>query len=318
MASEGETPQSQSLSADEREWLESVREAETLAELTAITGIDSEHEAYFQAKSRWKQLREIDLAVVDQPSGLPGDTVRVGDQEFVVHGITHANTDEERAYLQEHVSSFLENRVDILCEQGIRRMYFADMPEVYQMDDYRWAMYHCKQADIDSHVEEMLEPEFEELANNLSTMVSQFRNVTFSLIETGSEVFGDQFAEALGDVASDFLMGHEERSTAEDFVAFRKLREAASDPTALGELQRYYKKAFLPQPIEREWLRRHDRELELVTHARNERMADYAIYHADAPRVHLIVGAAHQPGVVYYLDQHRTGKRSRDDFELIE
>ena len=104
-----------------------------------------------------------------------------------------------------------------------------------------------------------------------------------------------------------------------DFEAFAKSRRAAEDPTRLGELQRYYKTTFLPQPLEREWLRRHDPELEAVSHARNERMADYVVFHADDEEtVHLIVGAAHQPGVVYYLERHRDGHRDVSGFELVE
>ncbi|MEF8774370.1 MAG: hypothetical protein V5A37_06600, partial [Halobacteriales archaeon] len=79
-----------------------------------------------------------------------------------------------------------------------------------------------------------------------------------------------------------------------------------------------YETAFLPPPIEREWLRRHDPELELVTHARSERQADYAVYHNDDAReVHLVVGAAHQPGVTYYLERHRDGHRSASEFEPV-
>jgi hypothetical protein len=108
-------------------------------------------------------------------------------------------------------------------------------------------------------------------------------------------------------------------ATGEDFASFVLARRAAENPERLGALQRYYETAFLPQPVEREWLRRHDPELEAVSHARNERMADYVVFHADGEEtVHLIVGAAHQPGVVYYLERHRDGLRDVEGFDLVE
>jgi hypothetical protein len=45
-------------------------------------------------------------------------------------------------------------------------------------------------------------------------------------------------------------------------------------------------------------------------------MADYALYHTTATETHLIVGAAHQPGVTYYLQRHRDGERDLAGFEL--
>lgn len=54
----------------------------------------------------------------------------------------------------------------------------------------------------------------------------------------------------------------------------------------------------------------------LVTHARNERMAEYVMYHAeDETNVHVIVGAAHQPGVRYYLEAFRDGEKTLTGFE---
>jgi hypothetical protein len=106
-------------------------------------------------------------------------------------------------------------------------------------------------------------------------------------------------------------------ATGDDYEAFQKNRAASRNPDRLVDLQRYYETTFLPQPIEREWLRRHDRELEILTHARNERMAEYLVYHADEDPVHAIVGAAHQPGVRYYLEAIRDGRHTLSDFEPV-
>ncbi|MDY6780600.1 MAG: hypothetical protein SV760_08670, partial [Halobacteria archaeon] len=73
--------------------------------------------------------------------------------EFHVHGITHADTDEEREFLRRHVSEFVDNGAVVYCEQGIRRMYFSDFDDVYEMDDYRWALGRCDEFGVEPEVE---------------------------------------------------------------------------------------------------------------------------------------------------------------------
>lgn len=305
------------VSEAEREWMAAVRDAASLELLLEFTDADGVHEAYFDTRDEWRRIQQKRLDQMPITDGLPGDSVRIGNQEFRVHGITHADTDAERRFLHRHVTDFIDTGNDVYCEQGIRPMYFDEFPTVCEIDDYQWAMARSRAEDINSHVEERLESEFDDLSENVSSLISQFRKMTFSLIKSGSDLYGDRFAQALGDVASDFLLSHEEIGTGEDFRSFKKSREAARNPEKLVDLQRYYTSVFLPQPLEREWLRRHDPEIELFTHARNERIAEYAVYHADAPTVNLIVGAAHQPGVIYYLEEYRDGKRDPTQFEVV-
>ena len=131
-------------------------------------------------------------------------------------------------------------------------------------------------------------------------------------------MYGDRFTNALGDVVTDFLTAHEELATGEDFASFQLSRQAAEDPARLEELQQYYETVFLPQPLEREWLRRHDPELELFTHARNERIAAYVLYNAPADTpVHVITGAAHQSGIAYYLRAYLDGEWEYEPFETV-
>jgi pheromone shutdown protein TraB len=48
-------------------------------------------------------------------------------------------------------------------------------------------------------------------------------------------------------------------------------------------------------------------------------MAEYVMYHTETAReVHMLVGAAHQPGIVYYLEQFRDGKRRLGEFVPCE
>lgn len=291
------------LSPCERERLAAIRAATSLADLVALTDTRSEHDAYFRTKDEWYDLRGKELAATPPRDGLPGNAVSIDGHDFVVHGVTHANTPEERASLREHVSGFLADGAEVFCEQGIWPMYFEDLPAVEEIDDYRWAMEQCRRMEIETH-HDWIEGEFDGLLEDVTRLAAQFREVAFSLIESGSEAYGDGFARTLGDVASDLLMNHAEFATAEDFESFQLSRQAAEDPTLLGDLQRYYERRFLPQPIEREWLRRHDPGLEVVTHARNEYMAKYVrYYHDDAATVHVIAGAAHQPGLTYYLER---------------
>lgn len=300
----------------EYERLEAIRTSKRLADLVPITGSDSEHDAYFAAKDAWFDLRGRTPLPNERAGGLPGNCVVVDGREFWVHGITHADTESEGSFLRDCVSTLRTSDATVYCEQGIRSMYFEQFRGVCEMDDYRWAMARCADLDGESHLGDIAGAPFEGLLEDVSTLAGRFREAAFSLIDSGSDLYGEAFEAALGDVASEFLMTHEDISTGQDFESFRRSREAAEDPSNLPELQSYYRRAFLPQPLEREWLRRHDPELEVVTHARNERMADYAVYHSDtAEQVHLIVGAAHQPGITYYLEQHRDGERSLGEFQ---
>ncbi|NHX37507.1 MULTISPECIES: hypothetical protein [Halolamina] len=167
------------------------------------------------------------------------------------------------------------------------------------------------------HLEGLPETGFDAVVEDVTSVAARFRDATFSLIESGSSVYGDQFERTLGDVAAAFVTDHADLAVGESYESFTLSRGANRNPERLGALQRYYERTFLPQPLEREWLRAHDPELEVVTHGRNERMADYAVYdEGTAEAVHLIVGAANQPGVSYYLERHRDDRSLPESFEL--
>jgi hypothetical protein len=298
--------------------LTAIRSAADLDDLAEWYGVESTHEAYFQAKRDWEAAiaeRQQDPA---DATGVPGRTVFVDDTAFHVHGVTHAGTPEERSFLREHVTQFLNGGASVYCEQGIRSLYFEDVSDVCEMDDYRWAMDECASLDVESHLEELPETGLDALVEDVTPIAAQFRDATFSLIESGSSVYGDRFEQTLGDVAAAFVTDHADLGVGESYEAFALSRTASQDPSRLVALQQYYEREFLPQPLEREWLRAHDPELEIVTHARNERMADYAVYHTDATAdVHLLVGAAHQPGVRYYLERYQEDRQLPEPFELF-
>mgnify|MGYP000064841102 CR=1 FL=1 len=291
-----------------------IREASTLDELATSLNADSHDEAYFRAKRLWSRRTVPTAGMRD---GLPGARVTVDGVDVVVHGITHANTETEQAVVRGHTTAAENDGASVYCEQGIRSMYLEDFDSVCAMDDYRWAMDRCAHHDLDAPVADVPRSEFQGLLDSLGSVSDELREATFSLIESGSAIYGEQFSTALGDVASDFLTSEADLATGEDFEAFRRTRRAAADPANLDALQDYYRRVLLPQPLEREWLRRHDRELELLTHARNERMTDYVLHEADGPRAEVFVGAAHQPGLVYYLEQYRDGHRAVGDFEYL-
>jgi len=320
MASQGDDSGEGGLGAADRRRLAEIRGADSLASLQSSLDAATPHDAYFEAKSAWWDLRgrELDATNDDteRETGVPGTTVVVDGHAFHVHGITHADTDAERSFLRAAVERWLADGETVYCEQGIRGMYFDDLA-VCATDDYRWAVEQCRALDGESHLDG--DQPFDSFVEDVTGLASQFQEAAFSLIDAGSDVYGDRVQDALGTVATTFFRSHEDFATGDDFESFVRNREAATDPRAnLAALQRYYERLFLPQPLEREWLRRHDPELELVTHARNARLADYAVYHNDtAEAVHLIVGAAHGPGVRYYLDAHRDGRRSVDEFTVV-
>lgn len=298
--------------------IEAIKSAEELAALAPLFGTASTHEVYFRAKEVWKEAKRREQNRRPKSAGLPGDCVEIDGHAFHVHGVTHAGTRAEREYLREHVSAYLDRDAVIYCEQGIRPMYFDDMGSVCEMDDYLWAMSQCKERDGESHLDALSERGFDSFAGDITALADEFRNVAFSVIDTGSSMYGERFERALGDIAAGFLIDHADLGVGKSYEAFRLSRAASENPVRLHELQQYYERTFLPQPLEREWLRKHDPELEIVSHARNERMAEYAVYHnRNAEEVHLIVGAAHQPGVTYYLEQYCDGKLAPEEFELF-
>jgi len=306
---------SRGLTEAERERLAQLKAASTLADLVALTGADDEHDAYVRAKEEWASLRERDPNAAPERDGLPGARVRVDDVTFWVHGITHADTDAERRTVRRHVREYLDRGAAVYCEQGIRQMYLSDVEDVCEVDDYRWAMQACT-TDNPGADRAGEESPFDGVVEDFEEFRSTVREAAFSLAESGGDAFGERVRHTIGDVASTVLTSHEALGTADDFTSHDLSRRAAEDPTLLVDLQRYYERSFLPQPLEREWLRRHDPDLELATHARNERMADYVVYHAgETAEVHLIAGAAHVPGVRYYLERHRDGQRDVAGFQ---
>ncbi len=306
---------------EDQEWLDMVRDAESLEQLRGLTDADTTDEAYFTAKDRWYRLRNLELPPPES-TGLPGDAVVVDGQRFHVHGVTHTGSDEERDFVDRHVDGFLDEDDDVYCEQGLWRLYFADQPEVYEVDDYDWAGERCRSNEVCDRLEgdevsDVLTRGFDAVAEEAEDVLDVVRDRLFSTVDAGGRVYGERFADALGDSLSCLLSDHTALARGDDFQAFRLSRDAAEDPSRLGELQRYYHRRFLPQPLEREWLWSHAPEVEIFTHARNERIADFVVYDAELPDVHVVVGAAHQPGVTYYLERHAEGERSVDDFEPL-
>lgn len=304
------------LTDGEADRLEALARTRSLADLVELTGVETTEAAYHVAKEEWRRLKDRALP---QPVGgvdrFPGDTVELDGPTVHVHGITHTETPAERDFVRRHVSAFTDDGAFVYCEQGIRPMYFDDFPRVCGMDDYRWALDRCATLGDPSTLASVTEHDAP--GDALPGIADELRSALFGLIDSSRDLIGDESSRTIGDLATSFVTGDTDLSIARDYASFVRSRRASEDPAQLANLQRYYRTAFLPQPVEREWLRQRDPALELMTHARNERMADYVVHHNEtASQIHVICGAAHQPGIVYYLEQHRDGERTEGDFEL--
>ncbi|WP_254863527.1 hypothetical protein [Halovivax gelatinilyticus] len=306
------------LSERDRRRLAAFAEATDLETLVQLTGAHSIDDAYFAAKAEWTDLRRRALDPPEPIDGFPGRAVEIDGHQFVVHGITHAGTDAEREYLRSIVPGLVADGAAVYCEQGIRTMYFEDVGGVCEMDDLRWAMDRADEYGGDGNLRGA-PAMVADVAESATDALDDLRDRSFSSIDSARRLYGDRFARALGDVATSFLTGPTDRSTGVDFESFVRSNRAAADPVHLGNLQYYYETRLLPQPLERAWLAGHDPELSVLTHGRNERMAAYVVSHnRDADRVHAIVGAAHQPGLLYCLRSIRDGRLSIDDFDLVD
>lgn len=304
-----------STASTNRESHADIQHVQSLADLVDVMGAPSEQAAYFRAKRDWAMSQARDTRIRGT-SGIPGDVVEINGVHFHVHGITHTGTDVERDFLVDHVADYIDSGATVFCEQGLRPLFFEEM-DVEEMDDYQWATERTTTPDRESPSPGGLE-QFATLGAEVDALQSSVRRHVFSLVESAGRHLRGFSLNGVGRLLSNYLTDHEDAATATDYEAFRKSRAAARQPRRLATLQDHYWNTLLPPPVEREWLRRHDQHLEIVTHARNARMADYAVYHNTGPGdVYLLVGAAHQPGIVYYLERHRDGRRSLDAFDLL-
>ncbi len=309
------------LTESQRDWLEAVRRCTSLEELRREVDVDTEDEAYFTAKEKWFRLRDDELPPAEE-GGLPASKVLVRGTTYHVHGVTHSGRDEERRHVREHVDRYLAEDEEVYCEQGLWRLYFSDRSDVYEIDDYDWAVEHCRANEVceridGEHVGDVLTRGFDAVAEEAGDVLDSVRERLFSAVGAGKKLYGERAADVLGDSLSCLLSDPTALARGDDYRAYRFSRAAAEDPSKLGELQRYYHRRFLPQTLERHWLRLHAPEVELFTHARNERIADYIVYHSERPVVHVVVGAAHQPGVTEYLMAHASGERDVRGFEPV-
>lgn len=293
------------------------REAEDLEDLEEITGEESKEEAYFEAKSEWYELMEEYLGEHSNTDDrrLPGDIVEFDvehdrypkDKKFHIHGISHTGRNEEKNFLQSVTEEFVEEGNQVYCEQGFLQMYFKELTEVEEIDDYSWMM---------SEASEMSEGEAFEGLSESEKILDGIQNFLFSLIAEGGDFYGQEIEDTIGEGVTPFLTTKEEKAVGEGFESFVRTDDASKNPKRVIELQNYYKKVLLPVNLERKWLKKHNPELDLLTHARSERIADYVIHdviNVECNEVRIIVGAAHQCGVAHYLNQYRKNEKSIEE-----
>ncbi|MFB6283130.1 MAG: hypothetical protein ABEK59_04245 [Halobacteria archaeon] len=296
--------------------IKNLKAARSIKDLQEITGIHGPQRAYVKAKKEWHRLhgngRESYGKEIED-GGIPGKKIEVGKTTYKIHGITHSGTEEERKFLKEHVAEMIDKDHDVYTEQGIRRMYFQDLDDVQEMDDYSWASKELRRR-------RNAEPENSDSSGSklrIENLRSGLMRTAFKVITTGEKIYGRRIKRTMGGIASDFLTRPSNMGTGEDFISFTLNRKASRNPEKLEKLQNHYERTFLPQPVEREWLRNQSEVLELYTHSRNERITDYVLDVVGDPwkndaTVHVIAGAAHQPGILYYLNDYRHGFRDRE------
>jgi len=186
MASQGDDSGEGGLGAADRRRLAEIRGADSLASLQSSLAAATPHDAYFEAKSAWWDLRgrELDATNDDteRETGVPGTTVVVDGHAFHVHGITHADTDAERSFLRAAVERWLADGETVYCEQGIRGMYFDDLA-VCATDDYRWAVEQCRALDGDQPFDSFVEERFPDRARKNERKADRLRSGIGGLIE---------------------------------------------------------------------------------------------------------------------------------------
>ena len=303
-------------SYSDRLLMKAFKAARSIQDLREITEAEGSRDAYLTAKETWRELhRTVDESTGREiKEGIPGREIDLGRTTYKIHGITHAGTREERDFLRRHVKKYIEDGEKVYTEQGIRGMYFDDFDEVKEIDDYSWASEKIER-------QRAGELGFDAESEHVDSLKSRVMKKVFSAVSSGEKIYGGKIKHVLGNLASRFLMEPENLGTGENFLSFTLHKEASKNPGKLSVLQSHYEGTFLPQPVEREWLRNQSQELEIYTHSRNERIADYIINEAGDvwnkdQVIHVITGAAHQPGVLYYIDQYKHGFREPETIDV--
>jgi len=300
------------LTAEEYEKIGSLDELlETLQKKDAH--VRSKKQAYKFAKQEWWDLNRKETYASN--NGLPGESVKIGDITYHVHGVNHGFLgvkDNVKDYLRTETKKFLDAGCPVYVEEGFKGVLFEDMA-VEEMTDIRIAIKNY--------------PDYIKYAAK-RTAVLPLKMVSTGLVFLVSSIFPNS----------------KKRGIQLSNVLYKTL----SDTNSIANLQNATKSYFLPEPLECDWNKDYNKESLLTINKRSEIMAYLALKHESfaqekyeraklggdvsedkepdtiiekivynkiknaknaigAKEIHVIVGAGHQPGILYYLKKKARG-----------
>lgn len=236
-------------------------------------------EAYRTAKEEWWSLNREPVEAYEEGE-LPGETATVDGTEYVVHGINHglsgriySISDEIRDILDTGLSDALDSGEPVYVEQGLEGHVSEDVssrPGFAELDDMEWAV--------------QTEP-----GNMLKGMGKALAKIPVSIPSLA----------AVG-----LLGGRSDRRAVD---ALHTMSQARTDPDALADLQNVVESYYLPADLEEDYRDAFNFEGSTLMVGRSRYQAREAVRRttskAETPdRVHLMVGAAHQPHIIDELE----------------
>ena len=213
--------------------------------------------------------------------GFPATTVMVNGVQYHIHGISHDEqiNDTVRKYIRGELERYLSLEHVVLMEQGVSSLIFrgyidndprleitfVDLP-VVEMDDQSWA----------KKVDHKGVRRFREKAKMWRPPTTDY-----DVEDIGCEVCNHIQADSVD-----------------------TYNRSMGDQTCLADLQNYVFSTHLPEQLHRQYLELFYPEEALMVSGRSRRMAEFASqYETRSREIDMVVGAAHQPGIAYYLQE---------------
>jgi hypothetical protein len=227
-----------------------------------------------------RRAREEWWALTRKPQGPVGRftarEVRVGDTVAWIHGIVHGGrivarvSPAVRKELRERIAELRRRGCAVIVEQGLKDLLFRGLG-VEEMDDFTYTL--------------------RKWPNQMWAAILKFSGralVSPILIPPTLRL-----AERM-----------EDKSGGREWGVAAAIRRALTDIRWLEDLDNAAGAARLPEPLEREFLVKHNPSEAAILSFRSERMADClfeASSRTGSRAIHAVVGAGHAPAMEYYL-----------------